>query len=77
MLDFDDPVPVYTVKDANFAEILKNYLNSEGIACRIDGEGQIGLTGIMDVTLLVRAGDADHARRLILDHELHAARRHD
>ena len=38
MTDIQDPVPVYTVKNANQAEIIKNFLESEGIPCSIEGE---------------------------------------
>jgi Putative prokaryotic signal transducing protein len=69
MNDTQDLVTAYTVKTAQQAEIVKNFLRSEGIACRIDGEGQIGLAGIMDIALLVHAGDADRARKLILQRE--------
>jgi hypothetical protein len=73
MIDTQDLVAVYTVKNAQHAEIVKNFLRSEGIACRIDGEGQLGLVGILDITLLVHAEDADRARKLVLLHE-HANR---
>src|ERR1700752_612446 len=69
MTDIRDPVPIYTVKSANQAEIIKNFLESEGIPCSIEGEGQVGLAGILDIKLLVRAADADRARKLILQHE--------
>jgi len=62
-------VPVYTVKNPNQAEIVKNFLESEGIPCSIEGEGQVGLAGILDIKLLVRAADADKARSLIAEHE--------
>jgi hypothetical protein len=62
-------VPVYTVKNAAHAEIIKNFLESEGIACSIEGEGQVGLSGILDIKLLVRAEDAAVARTLIEQHE--------
>jgi hypothetical protein len=69
MIDIQDLVTVYTVKTAEQAEIVKNFLHGEGIACRIDGEGQVGLAGILDIALLVHAEDADRARKLILRHE--------
>jgi hypothetical protein len=74
MIDTQDLVSVYTVKTAQQAEIIKNFLHGEGIACRIDGQGQLGLAGILDVALLVHAEDADRARKLILRHE-HVTRR--
>jgi hypothetical protein len=69
MTEMQEPVRVYTVKNANQAEIIKNFLESEGIPCSIEGEGQVGLAGIMDIPLLVRAADAADARRLIQQHE--------
>jgi hypothetical protein len=69
MTDIQDPVPIYTVKHASQAEIIKNFLESEGIPCSIDGEGQVGLAGILDIKLLVRAVDADRARQLVLQQE--------
>ena len=69
MTDTREPVPVYTVKNANQAEIIKNFLNAEGIACSIGGEGQIGLAGIVDMAILVPAQDAERARKLIMEHE--------
>ncbi len=69
MTEMQEPVPVYTVKNANQAEIVKNFLESEGIPCSIEGEGQVGLAGILDIKLLVRAVDADLARKLIEQHE--------
>jgi hypothetical protein len=72
MTDKQDLVPVYTVKNANQAEIIKNFLESEGIFCSIEGEGQVGLAGILDIKLLVRADDADQARELIMQQEQEA-----
>lgn len=69
MIDTQDLVTVYTVKTAQEAEIVKNFLRSEGIACRIDGEGQVGLAGILDIALLVHAADADRAHKLIARHK--------
>ena len=76
MTDTREPVPVYTVKNASQAEIIKNFLKSEGITCSIEGEGQVGLAGILDMALLVPAADADRARQLIMEHE-HAAAEED
>jgi len=58
-------VTVYTLKDQNKAEIIKNALRGEGIPCELDGEGQAGLSEILDIGILVRAQDADLARGLI------------
>ena len=67
-MEHDDLITVYTVQDAMKAEIIKNYLISEGIACRVDDENQAGFTGIFEVGILVRAEDADRAGKLIRAH---------
>ena len=58
-------VEVYSVTDPNVAEIIKASLQREGISCWIEGENQAGLSGVLSITLLTRAKDADHARRII------------
>jgi len=63
--DRGDLVTVYTLKDPYKAEIIKNALRGEGIPCELDGEGQAGLSEILDIGILVRAQDADLARGLI------------
>ena len=62
-------VTAYTLKDPYKAEIIKNALRGEGIPCELDGEGQAGLSEILDIGVLVRAQDADLARGLIEQHE--------
>jgi hypothetical protein len=68
-MDIDEPVVVYSVKNATQAKLIKNFLESEGIPCSVGGEGQIGLAGLMDIQILVRAVDSDKAKRLIASHE--------
>jgi hypothetical protein len=58
-------VEVYTVTDPNVAEIIKASLQREGISCWIEGENQAGLSGVLSISLLTRARDADHAHRII------------
>jgi len=58
-------VEVYSVTDANLAEIIKATLQRDGISCWIEGENQAGLAGVLKITLLARAKDADRARRII------------
>jgi hypothetical protein len=65
----DEPVTVYTLNDFFQAEIIKNALQSEGIHCELDGAGQAGLTEILTIGVVVRARDADHARKIIEKHE--------
>lgn len=64
-----DLVTVYSVNNPTHAEIIRNFLQSEGIACELGGEKQMGLAGIMQIDILVRAEDADRATRLIAQHE--------
>ena len=64
----DQLTPVYASSDVNQAEIIKQALLHEGIRCELDGEHQAGLTGIMQVKVLVHAVDADRARQLIEHH---------
>jgi hypothetical protein len=68
-IDGDELVTAYTLKDPNIAEIIKNTLRGEGIPCELDGEGQAGLAEVLDIGILVRARDADHAQKLIEQHE--------
>ena len=67
--DESDLVTAYTPKDPYKAEIIKNALHGAGIPCELDGEGQAGLSKILDIEVLVRAQDADRARGLIEQHE--------
>jgi hypothetical protein len=67
-MDELDLIEVYSVKNLATAEIVKNALEAEGIACRLDNESQAGLTGIFDIKVLVRAADEDRARELIATH---------
>jgi hypothetical protein len=63
--DGGEIVVVYVTNDLYEAEILRNELHSEGISCELDGESQGGFTELVETKLLVRAWDADRARRLI------------
>lgn len=66
-----DLVEVYTVTDPNLAEIIKASLQHEGIACWIEGENQAGLAGVLTISLLARARDADRARKIIKAYDHH------
>jgi hypothetical protein len=68
-MEADDLVSVYTLTDPNKAEILRGALESEGIVCELGGEGQAGFTGIWEIDVLVKAIDADRARKIIQSHE--------
>jgi hypothetical protein len=37
-MDLTDPVVVYTLDNPVHADIIKNYLQSEGIRCRLDAD---------------------------------------
>ncbi len=68
-MEADDLVTVHTVKDPTLAEIIKLALHEEGIACEIGGESQAGLAGAFDIDLLVKAVDADRAKKIIESHD--------
>ena len=79
-MESDEPVTVYTVNNPYEAELIKTALQGLGIACELDGEGQAGLSDILEIGILVPAKDADLARKTILQHEAkhedEAQRRH-
>jgi hypothetical protein len=68
-MEADEPVTVYTVNNPYEAEVIKTALQGQGISCELDGEGQAGLSDILTIGVLVRARDADRARKLILHNE--------
>ncbi len=65
----DDLITVYTTHDAGEAEIIKGALHAKGLKAEIDGERQAGFTGTLEVEILVRAEDADRARKVIESHQ--------
>jgi hypothetical protein len=67
-MEHDDLVTVYTLQDSVKAEIIRNFLESEGIKCRLDDQNQAGFSGIFEIGVLVRAEDADAATKLIHAH---------
>ncbi len=68
-MENDDVVCVYDAGDATTAEMMKNFLEGEGIFCRLGEENQGAMPGVMQVEVLVRAIDADKARKLLEQHE--------
>ncbi len=68
-MDARELVPVYTVNHEAEAEIIRNALRDEGIACEINSKNQGGFSGIFEVVILTHAGDAERARSLIASHE--------
>jgi hypothetical protein len=63
--DASEVVVVYVTNDVYEAEILRNELREAGVACELDGESQGGFTELVQTKLLVKAQDADRARRII------------
>ncbi len=68
-MESEEPVSVYTVTDPTVAELMRNALHEEGIVCEISGEGQAGLSGVLQIDIMTRAIDADRARAIIKDLE--------
>jgi hypothetical protein len=62
-MESEDLVSVYTVKNPTEAEMVRNALKAVGIACEIGGEGQAGLAGVLEIDVLVHAGDVIAARK--------------
>jgi len=61
VIDAQDLVPVFTTTNRTEADIIRNALRADGIACEVGERNQGGLTGIGDIHVLVRAIDADRA----------------
>ena len=61
----DEMVSVYSLKSPTEAEVIRVALESQGIRCHLSGEGQAGLTGIIDIEVMVRAADEDQARAIL------------
>jgi hypothetical protein len=72
MNDDDRRVVAYTTDDPVHANILCDALRSEGIPCQLEGERQGGLASLpmMEIKLLVRAGDLDRAHVYLEQTEL-------
>lgn len=68
-METNDLVTVYTLNDPNKAEIIKHALMAEGIACELEGESQAGFTGLFEIEVVVKAIDADRARKIIESHD--------
>lgn len=65
IMDANQSIVVYGTNDVYKAEVIRNMLQAEGIACELEGESQGGFTELVETRLLVHAGDADRALRLI------------
>lgn len=72
-MDFTDPYVVFTTSDPIKADLIKNMLEAEGIKCALEGHDQSFGPGFIaiDIKVLVEAGHADQARKLIQQHEHH------
>jgi hypothetical protein len=65
-LDANEPTTVYVTTNPAEAEVVRAALDAEGITARTTGTNQAGLVGALDeVTVVVRASDAERARALI------------
>jgi len=70
-MDAEDLVSVYKVNNPTEAELIRSALQSVGIDCTIGGESQAGLAGVLEIDVMVHAGDAKEARKYLnqLRHE--------
>jgi hypothetical protein len=70
-MDANDLVTVFTVASPMKAEIIKNFLLSEGIPCFLENNNQAVGPGLnaLDIQIQVTALDAERAGRLIESHE--------
>jgi hypothetical protein len=66
-MDNQEPVVVYTVTDLGHAELVRSFLESEGIQASINAASS--LPGVEDIEILVRASDADRAAQLLEEHD--------
>lgn len=64
-MNIDDPVTIYTLNDPYEAEVVRAAVRGQGIPCELDGVHQAGLSEILEIGVLVRAGNADRARKII------------
>ncbi len=60
-----DVVTVAVVTNPLEAQMAVNTLKAEGIACTLEGLGQAGVTGNVEVRVLVHVWDGDRARRVL------------
>ncbi|HEV3142579.1 MAG TPA: DUF2007 domain-containing protein [Gemmataceae bacterium] len=72
-MDPDELVTVETVGNPVEAEIIRSSLNAEGIACQIGNENQAAFAGVggVEIEILVRAADAEKARKILMQQERH------
>ncbi len=72
-MQLHDPFVVFTTSDPIKADLIKNMLEAEGIRCVLEGHDQSFGPGFIaiDIKVMVEAGRADEARKLIEAHEHH------
>jgi len=61
----DQLVPIFRSHESWQAEIVRDVLRDHGVDCEISGGFQAGLTGVLEVQLLVRAADKRHAEQIL------------
>ena len=70
-MQHDDLVVVYTLHDPIVSEMIKNELQTEGIAVRLDGvnfSAAIPGNPMQEINILARAEQADQAAKIIKKH---------
>jgi hypothetical protein len=69
----DELVTIKTVSNPVEAEIIRNALNAEGIACMIGNENQAAFVGVgaLEIEIMTRAEDSDRARKILQKEERH------
>lgn len=67
-MDPNELVTIYATTKPTEAEMIKNMLEAEGIRCEVANESQAGLSGILEIPILVTAPDQARAQELIASH---------
>lgn len=62
-------ISIYTTKNPGEAEVVRLALEENGILAAIQGGVQAGLTGALDIDVMVRAEDIVRAREFIAQHQ--------
>jgi hypothetical protein len=69
-MDGTEPIEIYTVNNPMIAEMIRNALQEEGIACELSGEAQGGFAGVLDeIQIMTKAADAERALAIIKELE--------
>ncbi|WP_437205142.1 putative signal transducing protein [Planctomicrobium sp. SH664] len=68
-MDADELVAVYETTDVMRAELIRASLDGEGISAFVDNESQAGLSGVLQVHVMVRAADEKVASAYIAELE--------